>query len=1472
MSNRQTAQTQAPVSFTPVGSGLLQRKCECGNHTTAGGECGECARKKGISQSKITLQNEQAAVPPIVHEVLGSPGQPLDAETRNFMEPRFGGDNFVQVPINLSPLPASNLTVGRANDRRESEAEEAAKRVLGHAEAPVSNARANFGHVQIHTGMRAAEAARSVDSRAFTVGRHVVFDANEFRPNTYEGKRILAHELAHVVQQTGAQDTQPTTIRRLAKPETVTDQGGPIPPAPNVQAGDSGLAPKDAGQTDPSKQKDEAKPAQDDTQESDAQEQGEPGKTTPKTKDEVKADTQANVGKTPDQGNKPKLEDIPGVDKDKADEVTGSIDPKTAAELATGDLALIDKELAEHQRWGAATATVGASGSGQRAKFIAEAASGGAESGLTEGFTQGLKMGVGMKVAEKLVEKGIQKGAIALAARLGAQAGKFTPLPGVGAAIGGALAAYDLASRDWKATGETLGRFGKGASIYDQLANSIEAISTTLEVATQILNVIAGILGAITVVMWILSVVTVGVMSPVAATLTTISLAIGIATMILDAINALVIKKLIMMFRALHAFTSEADPRDVVVQGNAIGQAAGAATGFVGGLAGGAALDVGSAAVGKGLKIAKGKLSSPVPEHQTPPTAGGEGPTVKAEPSESGTVTKETATTATGHAEPVSIHPSTETPAALSAPATPVEPQQLVLPGMEAPTLKAPPTSPAVATTAPPPAQSTSTGGALRPITAPLELTAIGGNESIPRGLEHGAIGTYGRAVAAPHPFALESNPPGASGATRGGGRMPQTGRQDAGVYLEHQTPASVAHEVLPGHEYHGPQGQRRGGRDTLEALTISFPESVKPFKDPLDAALLAEVRARKAQGESVPPIEITVRGAQHSQAAVAQSGAAVPPQQISKAFLAEIDQFHDPRFGYTEVRIGEPLPAGHPLRDASAAEINAHVDRLFHPYTAPSGTQLPLPGMEHLAPQSSRPQPQQLALRGMDQPAPNPNQLDLFSQPINKPPETTPIPQPTPTQQFTPAAESTPASQPKIRIATGETSQTKPTIPVAESESSSAPQSEPKIRIATEEQEPKVRVNDNEAALSEAENEALVIEELQQQEKMQKKALQLSMVSRLRASEAQSGEQKGEKKDEWFAGLRHNAKEYSKMSFSAMSTAEKAVYLAGGPAAGAAGVSFMRGFEQGRNEPVIEHVNPNYPTPPGTPQDLVNMQNDILLTLDARAQAEATSKAAAGQVAHHKANEKPLDKMQKGTEEAISATEAHKQAVERRKEATEKKKDNEKQAGNTLSDYTNRAAELSTITVPMQAFFRFSSLAYSLPDTLPKSIADTMPDFAATRADSALKSGKRNLIKMNKDSQNFLGQLDSMNKTVNAQKAGQADREQKTQADAATLDQTNAKAKDSDQSLNQAKQGTEDLDAQNKSRVDEATKLRTEAAQTSGKLDAQAQMKQTQAKSLAASLQAWAQNHKQARITALNQTKESLEKKGYRITEVKEL
>ena len=62
----------------------------------------------------------------------------------------------------------------------------------------------DFGSVKVHTGADAAESARSVNARAYTIGRDIVFGAGQYRQGSTEASRLLAHELAHVVQQTGA--------------------------------------------------------------------------------------------------------------------------------------------------------------------------------------------------------------------------------------------------------------------------------------------------------------------------------------------------------------------------------------------------------------------------------------------------------------------------------------------------------------------------------------------------------------------------------------------------------------------------------------------------------------------------------------------------------------------------------------------------------------------------------------------------------------------------------------------------------------------------------------------------------------------------------------------------------------------------------------------------------------------------------------------------------------------------------------------------------------------------------------------------------------------------------------------------------------------------------------------------------------------------------------------------------------------
>jgi hypothetical protein len=93
-----------------------------------------------------------ASAPSIVHDVLRSPGRPLDPAARTFMEPRFGHD---------------------------------------------------FGRVRVHTDETAAESARAVSALAYTVGHDIVFAPGQYSPMTAQGRKLLAHELTHVTQQEG---------------------------------------------------------------------------------------------------------------------------------------------------------------------------------------------------------------------------------------------------------------------------------------------------------------------------------------------------------------------------------------------------------------------------------------------------------------------------------------------------------------------------------------------------------------------------------------------------------------------------------------------------------------------------------------------------------------------------------------------------------------------------------------------------------------------------------------------------------------------------------------------------------------------------------------------------------------------------------------------------------------------------------------------------------------------------------------------------------------------------------------------------------------------------------------------------------------------------------------------------------------------------------------------------------------------
>lgn len=147
-------------------------------------------------------------VPPVAREVLRTPGRPLDAPARSFMEARFGHD---------------------------------------------------FKHVRVHTDERAADSAHALMARAYTVGSDIVFAAGQYAPQSERGTRLLAHELTHVVQQTqpgselGAETRAKASAEQIVHgaPADAVQMGGAPPGLYREGEGDSEKRPAPSKETPP---------------------------------------------------------------------------------------------------------------------------------------------------------------------------------------------------------------------------------------------------------------------------------------------------------------------------------------------------------------------------------------------------------------------------------------------------------------------------------------------------------------------------------------------------------------------------------------------------------------------------------------------------------------------------------------------------------------------------------------------------------------------------------------------------------------------------------------------------------------------------------------------------------------------------------------------------------------------------------------------------------------------------------------------------------------------------------------------------------------------------------------------------------------------------------------------------------------------------------------------------------------------
>ena len=164
--------TSGPTTLSNAADPTIQRACA---------ECEDEVQRQAIGEEETDdvvpdetgmPKREPGASSPNTAEVANvqiprDGGQPLSTGVRSFMEPRFGVD---------------------------------------------------FSHVRVHTGEKAAESSRDLRASAYTVGRNIFFSAGEYQPGSFAGRKLLAHELTHVVQQTGQGKDLGVQRQRPARP------------------------------------------------------------------------------------------------------------------------------------------------------------------------------------------------------------------------------------------------------------------------------------------------------------------------------------------------------------------------------------------------------------------------------------------------------------------------------------------------------------------------------------------------------------------------------------------------------------------------------------------------------------------------------------------------------------------------------------------------------------------------------------------------------------------------------------------------------------------------------------------------------------------------------------------------------------------------------------------------------------------------------------------------------------------------------------------------------------------------------------------------------------------------------------------------------------------------------------------------------------------------------------------------------
>ncbi len=198
MNKATVAQQAGAAIFLPSAHGILQRKCACGNHTVAGGECVECTKQNRRLQLKLAI---------------GASHDPLEQEADRVAErvlTKPAHSAFNSSPLRIQRLAGqaaeAEYTVPASVDRVLAGTGEQLQPAL--RQDMESRFGQDFSQVRVHLGAVAEQSAREINAHAYTVGNNIIFGSGQYSPGTYQGRRLLSHELTHVIQQNGSKHSE----------------------------------------------------------------------------------------------------------------------------------------------------------------------------------------------------------------------------------------------------------------------------------------------------------------------------------------------------------------------------------------------------------------------------------------------------------------------------------------------------------------------------------------------------------------------------------------------------------------------------------------------------------------------------------------------------------------------------------------------------------------------------------------------------------------------------------------------------------------------------------------------------------------------------------------------------------------------------------------------------------------------------------------------------------------------------------------------------------------------------------------------------------------------------------------------------------------------------------------------------------------------------------------------------------------